>query len=58
MLTISEQKSVEKMVDEWEEFKSLRRKRRFEYGENSGWLTMIEREHYLDFAIRMLIKCK
>jgi hypothetical protein len=58
MLTVLEQKKVERIETEWEDFKSLRRKRRFEYGESTGWLTMLKREEFLDFALRMLNKFK
>lgn len=58
MLTVLEQKELESMIEQWEDFKSMRRKKRFDFGETEGWLTMLKRESFLDLAIKLISKFK
>jgi hypothetical protein len=58
MISPGEQKAIEKMINAWQKFKRFRNRKKFDFNCGEGWLTMIDREQYLDFAIEMLGKCK
>lgn len=58
MITLDDQKMIENVDRNWNRFKMLRNKKRFEFRQGEGWLTVLEREALLDFTLSMLKKCK
>lgn len=56
MITCEEKTTIEEFVSEWKNFKNLRAKKRFDEGENEGWISMLKRENMLDFALSILNK--
>lgn len=58
MITAGEQKLIAKVEKDWSRFKLLRNKKRYEFDTGDGWLSMLKREEFLDFTLKMLQKCK
>jgi hypothetical protein len=58
MITANEQKMISKVERDWNRFKVLRNKKKFDFDTKDGWITMLQREHFIDFLLKMLDKCK